>query len=221
MSEAIIARGGKGIGQQINLSEINASLLSINTKINQIDSNVNSLWDTVNDIGNGALDTAINAFIATNGYYNCTKTGNYWIELCGGGGGGGASNENYEPGDGGKRGTINNRSIFLNKGESIYVYIGSGGNAASTWRYDGNTGGTSSFGSYLSASGGLGGDSIGRTDSPYSGFPEYMYYNSSNNRRLSASGSQRAYYGDGGKGNWGSQQRDNGNSGCCIITYID
>lgn len=219
MSEAIIARGGKGIGGTVDLSGINSSLLAINTRINQIDSNVGSLWDTVNNISSGALDTPLNAFIGSSGYYNCTKSGNYWVEICGGGGAGSTKNAGSWTGDGGRRGKINNGSVYLNKGDSIYVYLGEGGIGSSSF-VDGNSGGTSSFGSYLSAVGGSGGTFYwDYTQSVI--VAQKMYYNSSNNRRLSASGSDRAYFGDGGKGTTRGYVAGNGNSGCCIITYTD
>ena len=157
MSEAIIARGGKGIGGTVDLSGINSSLLAINTRINQIDSNVGSLWDTVNNISSGALDTPLNAFIGSSGYYNCTKSGNYWVEICGGGGAGAAKNGVYQYGNGGNSGNINNGSIYLNKGDSVYVYLGNGGVGKLDYSSAGQTGGTSSFGTYLSATGGRGG----------------------------------------------------------------
>ena len=228
MSEAIIARGGKGIGQQVDLSGINASLVSINTRINQINSNLGSLWDTVNDISSGALDTATNTMIVSNGYYNCTKTGNYWVEIAGGGSG--AASGMFCSGGG--SGYLNNRRILLNKGDSIYVTIGSGGAGN---RNISGSGGTTSFGSYLSANGGssaYGTESapgIGANNGASGGMGMicdggYLYYNSSNGRRISVQGTTRLYYGDGGRvyyGRGGSLDNSPGNSGCCIVTYIN
>ena len=212
MSEAIIARGGKGIGGTVDLSGINSSLLTINTRINQINSNVASLWDTVNDIGNGALDTATNSSIGENSYYNCTKTGNYWVEIVGGGGASeyvrnGLSFSSYS-------GYLNNGRVYLSKGEQVYVTIGAGGRT-----FGSGTGGITTFGPYLSANGG----SIAQGgNAPTRGFGGWLYYNSSNSRRMSISGYTRLYFGEGG-----SYEQDGiyanraGNSGYCIITYMD
>ena len=229
MSEAIIARGGKGIGQQVDLSGINASLLSINTRINQINSDLGSLWDTVNDIGSGALDTATNTIMVENGYYNCTKTGNYWVECVGAGGSGNSyynSSTRYYLSRGGGSGYINNGTVRLNKGDSVYATVGKSKNG---------TGESTFFGSYLSANGGQYGysDSIGiggnngesytgtgLSSTGYIANGGWLYYNSYNSRRVEISGSLRLYFGDGGPGN-GSSAYQLGNSGCILITYIN
>ena len=54
----------------------------MNTCINQIQNGMNN----INNASDGVVAT--NAFITVNGYYQCTRTGNYWIEVVGGGGGG-------------------------------------------------------------------------------------------------------------------------------------
>ena len=243
MSEAIIARGGKGIGQQADLSGINASLsainsgmLSINTRINQINSNLGSLWDTVNDIGNGALDTATNTIIATNGYYNCTKSGNYKVSVCGGGGGAYlwiAANRATSGGSG----YINTRTIHLNKGDSIYVTIGQGGTKSTEYQGTRN-GGSTFFGTYLSANGGTSGSySVGGTGGnsgtsiTISDIVEPTTYVNGgrlyiSNNSFTTTGSNRSYYGDGGdivyyRYSQSSSSYNNGNSGCCIVTYIN
>ena len=230
MSEAIIARGGKGIGQQVDLSGINASLVSINTRINQINSNLGSLWDTVNDISSGALDTATNTIMVDNGYYNCTKTGNYWVEVIGGGGGGwGQSSGYYYYWWGGASGYLNNGRVYLYKGNSVYVTIGDGGEGTfGSFIPSDLTGGTSSFGTYLSAAGGYfeNGANPGKQQSleSYNALKctgGWLYYNSSNSIRISTTGTTRIYYGDGGNGGTRSGMVENGNSGCVLITYID
>lgn len=238
MSEAIIVRGGIAAGGETvdlsginaSLSSINGSILSINTRINQINNNVASLWDTVNNISNGALGTATNTIIIANGYYNCTKTGNYWIEVVGGGGGGYSARVSaFWSYSGGGSGYINNGSIRLNNGDSIYVTIGEGGKYA-------NSGGTTSFGPYKSAYGGNIGDyysaGVGANNGQYAqnytneygnvAIGGWLYYDTSNRSRVSATGSIRLYYGDGGVANRRNLHTlGSGNSGCVIITYMD
>ena len=68
----------------------------------------------------------------------------YDVRIFGGGGGANTSG-NYSCGGGG--GWMNNAILTLNEGENVDIIIGLGGNP-------GKTGGTTSFGSYLSANGG-------------------------------------------------------------------
>jgi hypothetical protein len=81
------------------------------------------------------------------------------LSLCivGGGGSGASSSANAGVGHAGEARTA---SIELAQGETISVSIGSGGSSVSPYN-DGNAGGTTSFGSYLTASGGAGGQMSG------------------------------------------------------------
>lgn len=74
------------------------------------------------------------------------------VMIFGGGGGGGVRNSfSYDlGGGGGGGGWMNNRSIEINYGGSVLITLGAGGDA-------GDAGGTSSFGTYLSANGGSAG----------------------------------------------------------------
>ena len=76
--------------------------------------------------------------------------GNVYVRIFGGGGGG--VNDRY-CGAGG--GWMNNGEIEVNAGEQIEIHIGSGGAYNSSGR-NGGSGGTTSFGVYLSANGGQG-----------------------------------------------------------------
>ena len=75
--------------------------------------------------------------------------GNVSVRIFGGGGGGGRCS-------GGGGGWMNNGEVAVNKGETIQIIIGKGGNGAASKTATGSTGGTTSFGVYLSAAGGEG-----------------------------------------------------------------
>ena len=79
--------------------------------------------------------------ITTNGYFSVPKAKDqeFHVRIFGGGGGG------YIGGGGG--GNMNNDTLILNQGESIQVSIGAAGSVN-------GVGGTTSFGTYLSATGG-------------------------------------------------------------------
>ena len=92
--------------------------------------------------------------------------GNISVRIFGGGGGGNGSESTYGGG-----GWMNNGEFNINTGSTIPIYIGHSGNI-------GNSGGTTSFGTYLSAaggtagtttSGGSGGSGGGAFGSPYGG----------------------------------------------------
>ena len=201
MSEAIIARAGKS-GGQVDLSGIN--------------SNINTMWNSINNIQNLLGKTLINCTITNTEYYTCIKSGNYWIECVGGGGGGNGSS--WTDRGGGGSGYINNGRIYLYEGNSIFVSIGEGGVLNSY-------GATTAFGTYLSANGGSayragtgtsGGIGANNAVQAKGGL---LYYDDSNERKVSISGIRRLYYGDGG--NAGGNNATEGNSGCVIITYMD
>lgn len=73
-----------------------------------------------------------------------------WVTLCGGGGGGGSSTSDYAGGGGGGAEVIIKQRVSVTPGENISVQIGEGG-------WPESAGGVTSFGTYVSASGGGGG----------------------------------------------------------------
>ena len=93
--------------------------------------------------GSGSLDVGkIHTEIyIKNGTFIAPVTGKYSILLFGGGGAG------ITHGGGGGGGDMNAKTIALTKGTSVAINIGLGG-------INGNAGGTTFFGSYLSANGG-------------------------------------------------------------------
>lgn len=82
-------------------------------------------------------------YFTSSGTFTAPYTGFYFVEVQGGGGAG----DSYAGGGGG----YSAKSVYLEKGQNISVTV-----APSTWVAAQN-GGSSSFGSYLSASGGTGG----------------------------------------------------------------
>ena len=84
--------------------------------------------------------------------------GNISVRIFGAGGGGSAGISGLRSGGGG--GWMNNAELDLVNGEKIYITIGDGGDSTTYYPQEPN-GGTSSFGTYLSANGGSGGDVYG------------------------------------------------------------
>lgn len=180
MSEAIIARGGKG---SINSGSSNQLVTNIitNTTLFVVSDNV--------------------------------KDNKLYVRIFGAGGGGGCWNRGY-----GGSGYINNGTVYLTKGTSVYVTIGMGAfNDGSQAQY---SGGTSSFGTHISAAGGVSGGPGGNNASGTGGC---LYYNSSNARRISTTGSMRLYFGDGSNSASSPAGRttERGSNGCCLITYVN
>lgn len=106
----------------------------------------------------GTLDT-----ITTTSTYS--QTGRMYV-LCVGGGGGGAQ-ANTDVGEGGRGASMNGRLVYTNTSTSITVGSGGTGAAAGT-NGNGGAGGTTSFGSLVSATGGAGGRFTWRTNPSYS-----------------------------------------------------
>lgn len=210
MSEAIIVRGGIAAGGNVDLSWVNSSLSSINGKIDTVNSKLNTMNNRINNAVSSAGDAANNTLIFVNSTYLCEKTGNYWVEVVGGGG---CWNRGY-----GGSGYINNGTVYLTKGTSVYVTIGMGAfNDGSQAQYSGCT---SSFGTHISAAGGVSGGPGGNNASGTGG---RLYYNSSNARRISTTGSMRLYFGDGSNSasSPAGRSTERGSNGCCLITYVN
>ena len=174
----------------------------------------------------------------SSGTFTAPFTGNYEVTITGGGGGGGTSTT--VTGGGGGGGTAI-EVTSLTKGEAVTVTIGAGGSLGTT---TGNTGGTTSFGGYCSATGGLGGrhivsgfdaigggggngsggdlnliggaGGIGHSSSPYgvNGFGGSTYFGGGGN-----SGGIIGVYGCGGTGNHinSSVSQD----GVCIVKWME
>lgn len=209
-----------------------------------------------------SADIANNTFITSNQYYTVEKSGNYFIELVGGGGGGwryaGRAHtnsmtnswvfwSNVQSWAGGGSGFINNDTIFLNKGEEVYVTIGRYGNAGSSNSNKPTSGGITSFGEYLSANGGgwsnanVIGNARGANPGRYYWVSRYWWdnngeiieINNTNGGKQYSSYAGILYYNETNNrmvstvgsnrlyyGDGGGAP-GNGNNGCCIITYID
>lgn len=106
--------------------------------------------------------------------FTVPKTGVYDVICIGGGGGGGDQDTSWTGswfnGGGGAAGYTNSGMINLNKGDIISLTVGKGGNLREGGEQGltlAESGGTTSFGSYLSANGGGG------------GAPSYMAYSKS------------------------------------------
>ena len=96
------------------------------------------------------------AIFRASGTFTAPKTGSYKVTVTGGGGAGG--NRGGGIGAGGGAGGTSIRFVQLNKDEQVPVTIGTGGSYPSTSNSNGGNGQTSSFGTYLSATGGWGGE---------------------------------------------------------------
>ena len=124
----------------------------------------------------------------TNGYFTVPKAKDQEFHVRIFGGGGGASSS----GSGGGGGNMNNDTLILNQLESVQISIGKGGSLDSV-------GGTTSFGTYLSATGGkYGYGSDGGSGGTGGG--GYSASNSQVNIISSAGHGGNATYGGGGGG---------------------
>lgn len=118
--------------------------------------------------GNSSPGNLVTNIFTTSGTFIVPKAKNqsFSVRIFGGGGGGGGNCRSVAT-CGGGGGYMNNKILTLTQGASISVTIGKGGTggyfsnnkaaAGSQSVASGNTGGTTSFGSYLSAIGGTGG----------------------------------------------------------------
>lgn len=195
MSEAIIARGGRKGGEYSTSKLVTEIFLS------------NAIW-----------------FVPSNAVNNT-----FSVRIFGGGGSGAILNY---PIDrmvydrlGGGGGWMNNGDIVLTPGESIFINIGSGGKAISSYYFQDNelkqyfrgvSGGTSFFGNYLSANGGRGpsatpgssyctggsGGSGGSGESSSLGPAGYQF--GGGGGASSGSGGNGGPWGGGGGGSYGS-----------------
>ncbi|MCN2816121.1 hypothetical protein MLV98_22555, partial [Escherichia coli] len=85
------------------------------------------------------------------------------VKVIGGGGSGGypsISLTNAAGGGGGGGGGVSESVIDLTGIDTVTITVGSGGESQNTSARNGNPGGTSSFGAYLSATGGDGGGQV-------------------------------------------------------------
>ena len=89
------------------------------------------------------------------------KNNEFSVRIFGGGGSGGfkGNDSNFNYYFGGGSGWMNNAVLSLNQGSQIIINIGTGGSTYEYFGYrQGQSGGTTIFGNYLSANGGNGGD---------------------------------------------------------------
>ncbi|HBA8077225.1 TPA: phage tail protein [Escherichia coli] len=114
----------------------------------------------------GAQNCAVfdNAGVSTWNVPDIVKKGRrVRVKVIGGGGSGGypsISSTNAAGGGGGGGGGVSESVIDLTGIDTVTITVGSGGKGQNTSARNGNPGGTSSFGTYLSATGGYGGGQI-------------------------------------------------------------
>jgi hypothetical protein len=90
--------------------------------------------------------------------FTAPKTGLYWCEVVGGGGGGAGTNGSSSSGGGGGSGGYSAKWIYLTAGQTVTAIVGGGGAGGSAANPStAATGGTTSFGAYIQATGGVGG----------------------------------------------------------------
>lgn len=99
---------------------------------------------------------AIQVFTASGTYTKTSGATVAIVEVVGGGGSGGGSGAGGNYAGGGGAGGYSRKRIDISGVTTVTVTVGSGGAAVSS-SSNGNTGGTSSFGAYCSATGGVGG----------------------------------------------------------------
>ena len=128
------------------------------------------------------------------GNYKFLSSYNIHVECGGGGGGGGCkgliyvgSYSSWICGTGGGGGSYSETNLSINKNETILLYIGEGGLGGQREGANGGSGGTTSFGTYLSATGGGGGIS-GAFANTATGYAD------------GGLGGNNGYYGNGGTG---------------------
>jgi len=112
------------------------------------------------------LSATSTTYLATTTTHTWTKPTNakkVFVQLWGAGGGGGRGN-NFSAGGGGGGEYIEYWFDESSVSSTVTITIGSGGAGGATGGAGGATGGATSFGSYLTANGGLGGDGQGGSD---------------------------------------------------------
>ena len=129
----------------------------------------------------------------------------FLVFAVGGGGGGGKNGANqgtYYAG-GGAGGYVVRKELLLTKGKTVSITCGAGGIGADEMSYNGADGGTTSFGTYLTAAGGTGGSAFGEGGSGGAGGGGGGY----------AAGGNGSTYGGGGGGGFGEGAGNGGNGG--------
>ena len=165
--------------------------------------------------GGGILIT--NTFVDNTSFVVPNHTGNISVRIFGGGGGG--SRVSSWGGAGGGGGWMNNGEFTIANGTSVQITLGMGGGSAMA-------GGTSSFGTYLSANGGEGGKYCnGGNGGSGGGGGGYVQGSSLANGGIGyqfggGGSSWNGYGGNGGPwGGGGGAGNTNGGNGVCIIQY--
>lgn len=136
-------------------------------EVSDIASNLSSLMDNINLYRDSV------EYIKESTTWVAPSAGDYFVIAIGGGGGGGARKAISANAAGGGSGYHEFSTLTLTNGENVVCTIGAG---ASTTPIDsvGGTGGTTTFGAYLSASGGTGGGIANGVDSVAIGGQGFM-----------------------------------------------
>lgn len=227
---------GKHAGNASGNVPVSNGTLNINLNADLLDGK------HLSEIGGGMkyqIFTSSGTFIVPSGVTQVLVT------LIGGGGGGSKGGGAHSSGAGGGGGGVYYRApVTVTPGSSIPVTIGSGGAGGTSSHIDGYAGGTSSFGSYLSATGGgpgrgRGGSSTGGS----TGSPSTTYYTQPGGKGMGYdwidhigghgggtvlggpapgvcdSSSRGLVFGGGGSGGGYTADGGNGAPGVCIVEW--
>jgi hypothetical protein len=93
--------------------------------------------------------------------FTAPQTGWYYVKVTGGGGGGGSVNSSANIAACGGGGGVSEDFIYLTAGQTVSRTVGAGGTGGPGAGGVGSSGGTSSFGAYMTATGGGGGAGAG------------------------------------------------------------
>lgn len=123
------------------------------------------------------------------------------VVMCFGGGGGGYGTSNHQFGGGGGGGYMAKGSYTISSGQSVNVTIGNGGTGGST---SPSNGGTTSFGTYLSANGGAAGTETAGGSGGSGGGGSLYASGTGDSAGSGGTGGSGGYGGGGGGGGAGS-----------------
>ena len=133
------------------------AIIKKKTKINRVETIYNYINQVINVYVNNTYRLQTDVITSNTSYSIPSHYGNIYVR-CFGGGGGGAQCA------GGGGGWMNNGEFNIPNGTSVSITIGAGGRYPIGFAKNGTAGGTTSFGTYLSANGGEGGKNDSRND---------------------------------------------------------